>query len=562
MRAFADLVEALDATGKTGGKLAALEAFFRDAPDPDKVWMLALFSGRRPRRAVSARTMRRLAAGRAGLPDWLVDECHGVVGDQAETLALLLPPPARPVERSLAEWMARLAEWRGLPERAREAALAEAWEELPARERFAFHKLLTGGMRLGVSQRLVLRALASATGRDAALLAQRLTGAWDPAGTTWEALLAGQAGGGEAGRPYPFFLAHALEEGPEALPGFPEAWTAEWKWDGIRAQLLWRGGRHAVWTRGEELATDAFPEFALLEGRLPDGTVLDGELLAWSADAPLPFRALQERLNRHHPGRALLRRAPVLLMAYDLLEEGGEDLRERPLRERRSRLEALVAAAGLPGVLRASPALAFAGGGELARLRASARERGAEGLMLKRADGPYRVGRPRGDWWKWKVDPLTADGVLVYAQRGSGRRANLYTDYTFAVWSGEELVPFTKAYSGLTDAEIRELDAWIRRHTRQRRGPVRMVEPRLVFELGFEGIGRSDRHRAGVALRFPRILRWRRDKPAAEADRLEDLEALLRGQPGAAAPVPRTGNLFDPPSAEGPARPPAGAPDL
>jgi DNA ligase-1 len=390
-------------------------------------------------------------------------------------------------------------------------------------------------MRLGVSQRLVLRALASATGRDAALLAQRLTGAWDPATTTWEALLAGEAGGGEAGRPYPFFLAHALEEGPEALPGFPEAWTAEWKWDGIRAQLLWRGGRRAVWTRGEELATDAFPEFALLEGRLPDGTVLDGELLAWSADAPLPFRALQERLNRHHPGRALLRRAPVLLMAYDLLEEGGEDLRERPLRERRSRLEALVAAAGLPGMLRASPALAFAGGGELARLRASARERGAEGLMLKRADGPYRVGRPRGDWWKWKVDPLTADGVLVYAQRGSGRRANLYT-------------------------EIRELDAWIRRHTLQRRGPVRMVEPRLVFELGFEGIGRSDRHRAGVALRFPRILRWRRDKPAAEADRLDALEALLRGQPGAAAPVPRTGNLFDPPSAEGPARPPDGDP--
>jgi DNA ligase-1 len=378
---------------------------------------------------------------------------------------------------------------------------------------------------------------------DPGVLAQRLMGAWHPDQVTWEDLLAGEGQQEGAGPAYPFFLAHPLPDAPEALPGGPSAWSAEWKWDGIRVQYLQRHGHHAIWTRGEELVTPAFPEFALLPGVLPDGTVLDGELLAWKDDAPLPFQDLQVRLGRKHASREALRKSPVLLMAYDVLEFGGEDLRERPATERRRLLEQLVQKAALPAILRSSPILPFADWNDLSAWRDQSRSKGTEGLMIKRSDSSYRVGRPRGDWWKWKVDPYTVDAVLIYAQRGRGRRAGLYTDFTFGVWRGQELIPFAKAYSGLTDAEIREIDAWMRQHTLASHGPVRVLEPVHVFELAFEGIARSKRHRAGLALRFPRIHRWRRDKLASEADTLATLEWLLeREQPR--PPLPQTGSLF------------------
>jgi DNA ligase-1 len=558
MSAFTELVQALDETNKTSGKLEALARFFSSAPDAEKLWMLAVFSGKRPRRILSSGKLRTWAGQYAGIPPWLMATCHGVAGDLAETVSLVLPPPEQPSSQRLDEWMELILSMRTLDDAAKRRTLERVWKQLPSGERFAFHKLLTGGMRLGVSQGLLLRALAAHSGKDPELLAQRIMGAWDPSTLDWHALLEGDWSGSDAGQAYPFFLAHSLEwpEASEApkLNGSASDWQAEWKWDGIRAQLLRRNGHWGLWSRGEELLSASFPEFALLGEALPEGTVLDGELLAWADQAPLPFGVLQQRLGRKRPNRALLQAYPVTFMAYDVLEWEGQDVRERPLSERQALLGDLVHATGKPKLLKASQALPFQRWSDLLPLRQGGREAGAEGLMLKRKAGPYRVGRPRGDWWKWKLDPLRVDAVLVYAQRGSGRRASLYTDYTFAVRDGDAFLPFAKAYSGLDDAEIRRLDQWIRRHTVGQKGPMRMLEPELVFEIGFEGIWRSDRHKAGVAVRFPRILRWREDKRVQDADDRQRLLALLdaHGPPQpllsrrrASKPDAATGTLFD-----------------
>lgn len=528
MRRFAALFAALDATTRTSEKVAALAAYFRAAPEPDRVWTIALLSGRRPRRAVSATRLREWAAERAGIPLWLFEESYPVVGDLAETIALVLPPPARTAERSLSDWLAALIALAGVGEDARKDAVLDAWDRLGGTERFLFNKLITGGFRMGVSQGLMTRALAQATGRPEAEIAHRLMGDWDPATTGFDALLLTDDPVAAQSRPYPFALAHALEGAAEAL-GTPADWLAEWKWDGIRAQLIRRGEGWHLWSRGEELITDRFPDLGPAALALPPGTVLDGELLAWAGDGPLTFAALQKRIGRKTVPRKLLAEAPAALLAYDLLEWQGADLRARPLADRRRMLEAALVE-GQGERLRPSPTLGFADWAGLAATRAGARETGAEGLMLKRLDAPYRGGRKRGDWWKWKLDPHSVDAVMLYAQSGHGRRANLFTDFTFAVWDGAALVPFTKAYSGLTDAEFREITTWVRKHTLERFGPVRRVVPELVFEIAFEGIQESPRHKSGLALRFPRMARWRRDKLAAEADRIEALRALLPGK--------------------------------
>ena len=526
MQHFAALVSQLDQTNKTNAKVAALVDFLAVAEEADKLWAIALFTGRRPRRAVKTSLMRAWAAEVTGLPLWLVEESYHVVGDLAETLALLLPAPtAGAPGRSLAGWMAFLAELAPLAEAEKAVRLQAAWAALSPAERFVFNKLITGGFRLGVSQRLLVRALAQHTGMDPAAVAHRLMGDWTPDRTTFQALLFAEDIRDDISKPYPFFLAHPLEDRPEAL-GDPATWQAEWKWDGIRSQLIVRQGEAFLWSRGEELITEKFPELAPLAQALPDGTVIDAELLPFRQGQPLGFQVLQTRIGRKRVTRKLLQQAPVILMAYDLLEWAGTDTRSWPLARRRAQLEAVVAATNLP-LLRCSPLVPFADWEGLAAQRARAREVQAEGLMLKHRDAPYRVGRVRGDWWKWKVDPLSVDAVMIYAQRGHGRRANLFTDYTFAVWEGDQLVPVAKAYSGLTDAEIRQVDAWIKGHTRDRFGPVRSVDPQLVFEIGFEGINHSPRHKSGVALRFPRILRWRQDKAPAEADTLDRLKALL-----------------------------------
>ena len=529
MKAFAALFTAIDQSTKTTIKVNALSDYFQAADDIDKLWTIALFSGRRPKRAVTTTKLREWGAEVADIPLWLFEECYPIVGDLAETIALVLPPNQTTDNRSLSQWITDLREVYKADDEAKKAFVLDAWSRLGGTERFIFNKLITGGMRVGVSQKLMTRALARATDRDEAELAHRLMGNWHPDDTTWHALIEAEDASADASRPYPFYLAYALEGEPESLETASD-WRAEWKWDGIRGQLILRGGEHFVWSRGEELMTDRFPELARAVDYLPDGTVLDGELLVWHAGEKYPasFNTLQPRIGRKTVPKKLLNEAPVVLHAYDLLEWQGKDIRHLPFAERRATLEQACIDLPSEAPVKLSPQLPFTTPADLHAYRDRAREAHAEGLMLKRADSPYLAGRKKGDWWKWKLAPLTIDAVMIYAQAGSGRRANLFTDYTFAVRDGDALVPFTKAYSGLTDKEFREITTWVRKNTLQRFGPVRQVTPHHVFEIAFEGIQASPRHKSGVALRFPRMLRWRHDKPLSEANTLDDLNEMLR----------------------------------
>ncbi|MXQ08147.1 ATP-dependent DNA ligase [Alphaproteobacteria bacterium GH1-50] len=528
MKAFATLFTALDQTTRTNAKVAALAEYFETADEPDKLWTIAILSGRRPKRAVTTTQLREWAAERAGLPLWLFEESYPIVGDLAETIALILPEPTRHSDRTLSDWIGALRALSAMGDTGKREGILDAWDQLESTERFVFNKLLTGGFRMGVSQKLMTRALSRATGIEEPDLAHRLMGDWSPDNVTFDSLILAPDPETDLSKPYPFYLAYQLDDPVESL-GPPDAWAAEFKWDGIRGQLVLRGGQHFLWSRGEELMTDRFPEFAALIDFIPPGTVLDGEVLAWDheADLPLSFNALQKRIGRKTVPKKLLAEAPAVIRAYDLLEDGGSDIRALPFSERRARLDRL--AMDIPGgaPFRMSGLLPTTDWADLARQREDARQKQAEGLMLKRLDSPYRDGRRKGDWWKWKVDPLTIDAVMIYAQAGHGRRANLFTDFTFAVRDGDALIPFTKAYSGLTDAEFREITAWVRKNTVERFGPVRSVKPQHVFEIAFEGIQASPRHKSGVALRFPRMLRWRKDKPMSEANTLDDLNAML-----------------------------------
>ncbi|MEQ5870315.1 ATP-dependent DNA ligase [Sagittula sp. NFXS13] len=526
MKRFTRLFTTLDQTTKTTLKTKALAEYFITAPDEDKLWCIALFSGRRPKRAINATELRNLAAEQARIPLWLFEESYPIVGDLAETISLVLPPPTRDSDLPLTRWIGQLRAMTGLPLDERKAQILDAWDQLDTAERFVFTKLVTGGFRIGISRKLMTRALAQATDQDEAALALKLMGNWTPETTSYHDLIEKDDPRADGSRPYPFYLAYQLESAAKNL-GPAADWQAEWKWDGIRGQLILRDGEHHLWSRGEELLTDRFPEFERAPDFLPDGTVFDGELLAWD-DGPLPFATLQPRITRKTVSKKLLRDAPVSLLAYDLLEIGGDDIRHLPLKERRQRLETMLENAPPDSPVRLSPKLDFESWDALADTRATARTHRAEGLMLKRCDAPYLAGRKKGDWWKWKLDPLTVDAVMIYAQQGHGRRANLFTDFTFAVWNGNELTPFTKAYSGLSDSEFKEITRWVRRNTLQRFGPVRQVKPEHVFEIAFEGIQESPRHKSGIALRFPRMSRWRRDKPVNEANSLNDLKSLLK----------------------------------
>ena len=528
MRAFAELYAALDETNKTNAKLALLQDYFSTAPAADAAWVLYFLSGRRPRRAISGRRLAEWAAAEAGLPDWLFGESYDAVGDIAETITLLLPETETASDRPLHQWVEeRLFPLQDLPEAEQRTAVVQAWRQLSQPQRFIWNKLITGGFRVGVSQQLVARALAEVSGMDVAAIAHRLMGQWEPTADFYTELLHTESAAANRSRPYPFFLAYALEGDPEATLGDLAGWQVEWKWDGIRAQLIRRSGEIYLWSRGEELVTDRYPEVIAAAEKLPDGVVLDGELLPWRGDTVLPFAELQKRIGRKTLSKKLLADVPVILLCYDLLEHNGEDWRDRPLAARRSQLTQIIQQVN-DETLRLSETVQATSWPELVERRAESRNRMVEGFMLKRLDSPYRVGRQRGDWWKWKIEPYTVDAVLINAQRGSGKRASLYTDYTFGVWDDEgNLVPFAKAYSGLTDAEIRQVDRFVRANTREKFGPVRSVTPELVFELAFEAIQRSNRHKSGIAVRFPRILRWRHDKQIAEADTLARIRAML-----------------------------------
>lgn len=540
MRRFAALYQALDATTATGEKLAALRAYFADAAvaDADKAWALWLLLGNRLKRLIAPTLLRQWVGEVTGLSPALVEASYAQVGDLAETIALLLDTAAPRREGAeplgVAAAVAALQALAQLPADVQRAAVLEQWAALPREACYLYTKLLTGSLRVGVSAGLAARALAEHAALPTTVVQQRLAGDWQPSAAGYAALLA-PAGAAmrDASQPYPFCLASPLEAGPESL-GDASDWLAEWKWDGIRAQVIRRDGQTWVWSRGEERLNGRFPEVESLAAHWPDGTVIDGEILAWREGQALPFALLQKRIGRKSVGKKLLADAPVTLLAYDLLEWKGEDFRERALGERRAQLEALAETCGLRTSERISgdwPTLAL--------LRDEARARGVEGLMLKRLDSAYLTGRKRGSWFKWKVGALSVDCVLLYAQAGHGRRANLYTDYTLAVWDGTALVPVAKAYSGLTDEELLKMDRWIRAHTRETFGPVRSVEPLQVFEIAFEGIQASTRHKAGVALRFPRIARWRHDKPPEDADTLDNLKALLPGASAATEPPGR-----------------------
>ena len=527
MKAFAALYQRLDATTRSSVKRAAIVDYLHSADPRDAAHAVAVLSGQRPRRPISATLLREAAAQASDLPLWLLEESYHHVGDLAETLALLLPPPARAEDVALHHWMEqRLPQLARAEAAAQQALLQQWWAAMPQEQRLVFHKLLTGSFRVGVARQTVTQALATALGREPGQIAARMMGRIRPSADLLERLTAAEQPA-DTLAPYPFALAHALE-GAAAELGPATRWQAEYKWDGIRAQLLHRA-QAALWSRGEEPLDASFPELLQAAQALPPGCVLDGEIVAWDneADAVAPFAALQRRLNRRKPGAALRRDVPVRFLAYDLLEREGEDLRVRPLRDRRQALETLLATP--PAGIGLSPLLQ-GDWPRRARWRAQARAARAEGLMLKDRDAPYPSGRPRGPWWKWKLDPYTVDAVLLYAQAGHGRRSGLHSDFTLGVWQDGELVPVAKAYSGLSDAELLRADRWIRAHTRERFGPVRAVAPEQVFELAFEGLRPSSRHKAGLALRFPRILRWREDKPAQQADQLATLQRLLEGQ--------------------------------
>jgi DNA ligase 1 len=563
MKRFAALYAELDVSTATNAKVAALQRYFARAEPADAAWAVYFLCGGKPRQVVPTAQLRSLARERARIDEWLFEECYQAVGDLAETIALVLPAPQRHSDLGLAAWVEeRLLPLRGADPATQIERIAAYWDELDAAGRFLLVKLIGGGFRVGVSKLLVQRALALHAGIDAKQVAQRMMGYTDaqarPDAARYARLVAAEADGpAEAGQPYPFFLAHALEvplaEFDQRL-GPPTDWLVEWKYDGIRAQVVKRAGSVWVWSRGEELVTERFPEVVAAAQALPDGSVLDGEIVVWKNDRPAAFNLLQQRIGRKTLGKKVLAEAPVTFIAYDLLEWQGADWRDQPQQARRLQLDSAVQGTAL----QLSPPVEGITWDALAALREESRERGVEGFMLKHRQARYGTGRRKqddlagGTWWKWKIDPLSVDAVLIYAQAGHGRRASVYTDYTFAVWNRTprdaaevaavlaaignrepavpgalQLVPFAKAYSGLSDEEFRGVDHVIRRTTLEKFGPVRSVLPSLVFELGFEGINRSPRHKSGIAVRFPRMLRWRHDKPLIEADTLSSLEALL-----------------------------------
>jgi DNA ligase-1 len=500
MKAFAQLFQALDETNKTNEKVAILKNYFNCVPDADKMNMLALFTGRKPKRPINSTLVRQYALEASAIPGWLFEESYHVVGDLAETMALLMPAGEGGSSKTLTEWINEINTLSSKTEEERKEWLINAWSILDVQERFVFNKLLTGSFRVGVSSSLVIKALADVTGLAAPALTHRLMGSWMPDTYTYSQLTEEQHAGDDISRPYPFFLAYPIQEtsvvqksAEELQSALGEAteWQAEWKWDGIRAQLIKRDGEIFIWSRGEDLATEKFPELHPFLKELPDGTVLDGEILSFRDGLPLPFNVLQTRIGRKNLSKKNLEESPVALIAYDCLEFAGHDIRTKTQTGRRQVLEGLQAATSYPEIFRISPLISFSSWDELAETRGQSREMVAEGIMLKRKSATYQVGRRRGDWWKWKIDPLSVDAVMIYAQKGHGRRADLYTDYTFAVWDGDKLVPFAKAYSGLTDAEINKVDYFIKRNTLEKFGPVRTVKPELVFEIGFEGINQS-----------------------------------------------------------------------
>lgn len=513
-------------SNKTNDKIAALVSYFSTADDQDKPYVIAMFTGKKPRRPVATALIKEWAIELSGIPAWLFAESYHSVGDLSETIALVLPPASMVMERKLHEWIIDLAALNGKDDTVKKEFILNAWDSLDTQQRFIFNKLISGNFRIGVSHKMLVNALAKQSDVDSNKIMHSIMGKWKPDDITYEELIAGAHVNTDNSWPYPFCLAYALEVLPASL-GDTTSWQAEWKWDGIRGQIVKRNGELFIWSRGEELVTEQFPELHFLQHDLPDGTVLDGEILSVKDGNVQAFSILQQRLNRKTINKSQLNDAPIGFYTYDILEYKGEDIRTTAMEERRKLLIKIMEQLSEKNIAIISPIIEFNDWDELAEIRQGSRDNNSEGIMLKKLDSLYHSGRKRGDWWKWKINPYTVDTVMIYAQKGSGRRANFFTDYTFAVRDGEQLITVAKAYSGLTDKEIKEVDAFVKRNAIEKFGPVRTVKPELVFEIAFEGIAESKRHKAGLALRFPRIARWRKDKKASEINTLDDLRQLL-----------------------------------
>jgi DNA ligase 1 len=531
MKRFTELFQAVDSTTSTNEKVQALQQYFQQESAANAAWALYLLLGKTRKRLITSRALREVFLQISEIPEWLFKDCYAHVGDSAEVIALLLrdtPLPAQPAaDIPLHQWMEDIIP---LVKSAKtEAEVSQLittwWASLNSQEVFVLNKVLTGAFRFGASEKLVIRGLAGACGLAEAVLAHRLMGEFEPTPEFYEQITSPEATQNSPSQPYPFFLAASIDEDKFKTEDFSR-WVAEWKWDGIRAQIIKRADQVFIWSRGEDLVTPQFPELETAFQDFPNGMVFDGEILCWQEGTPLNFNYLQKRLGRKRVTQKVLEECPVHFIAYDLLEHQGQDIREKRLCDRQALLSQVLDQTPTERIHQFG-SLPFDSLEALQQIRETSRQRGAEGVIVKALDSPYLVGRKRGYWWKYKVDPMSLDAVLIYAQAGSGKRANLFTDYTFALWQGETLVPFAKAYSGLDNKEIEELDRWIRRHTLERFGPVRSVEPIHVFEIGFEGITQSTRHKSGISVRFPRILRWRKDKHSSEADTLDNAIQLL-----------------------------------
>jgi DNA ligase-1 len=530
LKEFAQLIASIDQSNKTNDKVNALKQYFKYANDQDKIWTLALFTHRKPKRTVKTSLLKEWIIEWTAIPEWLFQESYQVVGDLAETIALLLTSDKsekKEIDKPLSYYIETLITLTDKEIEVKKHQLHLIYQELDQQERFVFTKIMTGGWRVGVSQNLMTKALSEVFEIDKSIIAHRLMGNWSPQNFTFQELILEESKNDLASRPYPFYLAHPVETENIQNDFNPDEWQAEWKWDGIRGQIIKRNDQVFIWSRGEELVTEKFPELAEMAQKLPNGTVLDGEITAFENGEPLSFAVLQTRIGRKNITKNLLKKAPVVFICYDLIEDQGNDCRGKPLGNRIQQLKKLIGKVDDHRLL-PSEIIDFSNWEELIEIRKKSRSLKTEGLMLKKKKSIYETGRKRGSWWKWKIAPLTIDGVMIYAQKGHGRRADLYSDYTFAVWHEDELIPFAKAYSGLTDGEMKKVDAFVKKNTKEKFGPVRTVKPELVFEIAFEGIQESYRHKSGIALRFPRIKRWRMDKPIAEANKLSDLQELLK----------------------------------
>lgn len=526
MKRFAELIQQLETSNKTNDKIAALVDYFSTADERDKPYVIAMFTGKKPKRPVNTNLIKTWAIEKSGIPEWLFAESYHSVGDLSETIALILPEAEHYTELKLHQWIEALRDITQKDEEEKKKFIVNSWNSLDTAQRFIFNKLISGNFRIGVSHKMLVNALAKQSDTDSNRIMHSIMGKWKPDEISYKELIEGLHVNTDNSWPYPFCLAYALESPPESL-GEPSAWQAEWKWDGIRGQIVKRNGELFIWSRGEELVTDQFPELHFLVDELPDGTVLDGEILSVKGGQVQAFSILQQRLNRKTINKSQLNDAPIGFFCYDLLEFSGKDFRTETMASRRNMLEKLLTEVDTHGIVLLSPVVEFSDWEQLAETRQKSRENNSEGLMLKKRDSLYHAGRKRGDWWKWKINPYTVDTVMIYAQKGNGRRANFFTDYTFAVRDGEKLITIAKAYSGLTDKEIKQVDHFVKRNAIEKFGPVRTVKPELVFEIAFEGIAESKRHKAGLALRFPRIARWRKDKKADEINTLDDLRQLL-----------------------------------